>query len=70
LDFVTNALVGFAAYPFGLGREWLVDVWGAVELEQAEFGGGEAFAGLIVLALTEIDGSVTKAARVGTVTIE
>jgi hypothetical protein len=33
LDFVTNALVGFAACPFGLGRHWLADIWEAAEVD-------------------------------------
>jgi hypothetical protein len=35
LDFVTNALVGFAACPFGLGRHWLADIWEAAEVDRA-----------------------------------
>ena len=41
---VTNALVGFAASPVGLGRDRLVDIWQAADLEQAQFRGLEAFA--------------------------
>jgi Winged helix-turn helix len=37
LDFVTNALVGSAACPFWLGREWLVDVWQAAALKTLGF---------------------------------
>jgi hypothetical protein len=48
LDFVTDALVGFAACPFGLGRHWLADIWEAAEL-QAQFRGGEAFTPYLIV---------------------
>jgi hypothetical protein len=40
LDFVSDALVGFATLPFGFGRHWLVDIWQAAELEETQFRGG------------------------------
>jgi hypothetical protein len=43
LDFVTNALVGSAARPFEFGRHWLVDIWPAAELCEAQFRGLQAF---------------------------
>jgi hypothetical protein len=53
LDFVTNALVGPAAGPFGLGRHWLVDIWEAAEAE-AELCGGEAFAAVAIALLSGV----------------
>jgi hypothetical protein len=36
LDFVTDALVGSAACPFGLEWDWFIDVWEATDA-QAQF---------------------------------
>ena len=50
LDLVTDALVGSAALPFGLGGQWLGGVWAAAEF-QAQLGGDEAFAAVAIALL-------------------
>ncbi len=54
LDLVTNALVGSAACPFRLGRDWLANIWEAAEL-QAQFRGSEASAAVAVALLRGVD---------------
>lgn len=48
LDFITDVLVGFAACPFGLGREWLVDTWHTAKSE-AKFCGSKALAADLIV---------------------
>ena len=43
MDLITNALIGSAVCPFGLGWQWFAKIWPTAELE-AEFCGGKAFA--------------------------
>jgi len=37
LDFVTDALVSSAPYPFRFERQWLENIGDAAELDQAQF---------------------------------
>jgi hypothetical protein len=62
LDLVTNTLVGSATCPFGFGWKWLVDVWEAAELCEAELCGGEAFTAVAVALLRGVDRLVAMAA--------
>src|SRR5258708_1554029 len=44
LDFVSDALVGFATLPFGFGRHWLVDIWQAAARPQPTAASAESAA--------------------------
>jgi len=69
LDLISNALIAFAVLPFGFCWQWFTNVWPAAEFE-AEFAGGEAFAGGGILLLRQVPRSVAKAASVIAVVTE
>jgi len=69
LDLIAQALVALFVLPFGFRWKWFANIWPAAEFE-AEFAGGEAFAGGGILLLRQIVRSVAEAAGVIAVVTE
>ena len=63
LGLIAKVLVALFVFPLGFWWKWLANVWPATELE-AEFCGGEAFAGGGIFLLRQILRLVAKAAGV------
>ena len=62
IELLTGFVKGSVMLPFGFGWEWLVDVWKATELCEAQFRGGEAFTAVAVALLRGVNRLVALAA--------